>query len=129
MFKTFNEAQNALWNLSDIALKYGYASVADLKELTRTTSDYEDNRYGWDNLRLSKATISGSTGCYILSLPNAVNIGSLEKTPHPRSQTSITTPLQINFYPNDLKDPNETLAEVFKYVYTIKDREVRLTIM
>lgn len=61
------EAEEVLSHLVELTEYYGMASVADLYDLVGVTSNFTDNRYGWDNL--SSARVVPVRGGYLLELP------------------------------------------------------------
>lgn len=67
--KTWTQATNVLEGLSAIIALYGFASVADAKNLTSQIVTYEDYRSGWTDL--SKAHILKITNrWWFLVLPD-----------------------------------------------------------
>ena len=64
------EAEEVLSHLVDLTEDYGMASVADLYDLVGITSNFTDNKYGWDNL--SGASISRVRDGYLINLPKAI---------------------------------------------------------
>lgn len=61
------EAEEVLSGLVELIENYDVASVADFYDLVGATSDYSDNKYGWDNL--SRASVTRVREGYILVLP------------------------------------------------------------
>lgn len=66
------DAEEVLDRLRDLINQYGFASVADLYELTGITGEFTDNSWGWDDLR--SASIRPVRGGYILDLPRTIAI-------------------------------------------------------
>lgn len=64
------EAEEVLSHLVELIDVYGMASVADLYDLVGVTSNFTDNRYGWDNL--SSARVVPVRGGYLLELPRPI---------------------------------------------------------
>lgn len=64
------EAEEVLSHLVDLTVDYGMASVADLYDLVGITSNFTDNKYGWDNL--SDASVSRVRDGYVVNLPKAI---------------------------------------------------------
>lgn len=64
------EAEEVLSHLVDLTEDYGMASVADLYDLVGVTSNFTDNKYGWDNL--SSARVVPVRGGYLLELPRPI---------------------------------------------------------
>lgn len=72
IFNTYDEAANVLDELREIIDKYGYASVANLKDLTDVSSTYTDIKYGWTNL--DKAEVKPARISYTITLPKPLPI-------------------------------------------------------
>ena len=66
------EAEEVLSHLVDLTIDYGMASVADLYDLVGITSNFTDNKYGWNDL--STATVSRVRDGYLIDLPKTVPI-------------------------------------------------------
>lgn len=66
-FEDRGDAELVLDNLSDLVDKYDSASVADLLSLMHITPNFQDDVWGWTDLR--GASIRLSRGRYLLSLP------------------------------------------------------------
>lgn len=64
------EAEEVLSHLVDLVEDYGMASVADLYDLVGATSNFTDNKYGWDNL--SSASVSRTRDGYLINLPRVI---------------------------------------------------------
>lgn len=64
------EAEEILSKLVELADVYGAATVADLYDLAGVTSDWSDNKYGWENL--SRAYVERTRGGYLINLPKTV---------------------------------------------------------
>lgn len=64
------EAEEVLSYLVDLTEDYGMASVADLYDLVGVTSNFTDNKYGWDNL--SSGRVVPVRGGYLLELPRPI---------------------------------------------------------
>lgn len=61
------EAEEVLSTLVDLIDEYDVASVADLYDALGITTDYSDNKWGWDNL--NRAVVRRVRDGYILDLP------------------------------------------------------------
>lgn len=70
LLETRGEAEEVLSHLVDLTEDYGMASVADLYDLVGITSNFTDNKYGWDNL--SNATVEIVRGGYLIDLPRTM---------------------------------------------------------
>lgn len=96
-----------------------------------------DSLFGWSNSMLDEARITiMNDGQYTLKLPASKHIDELKHSENPKSELTypVTTesapePLCVTIHTKELEDPDETLAKVFQYIYTIKDRIINLTIM
>lgn len=64
------EAEEVLFSLNDLIVKYGMASVADLYDLVGITGNYTDNKYGWLDVR--NASVVRINDGYVLKLPKAL---------------------------------------------------------
>lgn len=64
------EAEEVLSHLVDLTEDYGMASVADLYDLVGVTSNFTDNKYGWDNL--ASGRVVPVRGGYLLELPRPI---------------------------------------------------------
>lgn len=64
------EAEEVISHLVDLIENYGMTSVADLYDLVGITSNFTDNKYGWDNL--SSASVSRTREGYLLNLPKTI---------------------------------------------------------
>ena len=70
ILETRGEAEEVLSHLVDLTEDYGMASVADLYDLVGITSNFTDNKYGWDNL--SSASVNRVRDGYLISLPRTI---------------------------------------------------------
>ena len=70
VLETRGEAEEVLSHLVDLTEDYGMASVADLYDLVGITSNFTDNKYGWDNL--STATVERVRDGYLVHLPRTI---------------------------------------------------------
>ena len=137
-FISEDSAKNALDQLKRIAKTYGFATVADYYDICELHSSYTDNKVGWTYDTLNNITIScNNRYSYEINLPSPIPLDTEYK---PKStyreyshkyynKKSTPEPLCITIHTNELDDVDATLAETFKYIYTIKDRMVNLTIM
>lgn len=62
------EAQTTLYNLQEVIERYGQASVARLYDIVGITSNFTDNRYGWESLS-GAGSRRLRDGRYLLVLP------------------------------------------------------------
>ena len=112
---------------------YHYATVTDVKDLSGITGSYKDNGLRWykEDIRKINIEVHGIRNgklLYKIKFPSPKGNSLDEKEPE---QTVISTsePLNITIHIDDLDDPDDTLAEVFKYVHTIKDRPIFISIL
>ena len=73
IFSSCDEAEIVLDGLNEIINQYGFASVADLYELTNITNyKYTDTNYGWsERISISPEYINNE---YVLRLPRVIPI-------------------------------------------------------
>lgn len=64
-----HDASHVLVSLTENADAYGSVSVADYYELIGVASTYTDNNYGWTIDSISRATIIGVRGGYVIKFP------------------------------------------------------------
>ena len=139
-FKTNEEADQALSHMRSIAEQYGYATVRDFHKFIGLAVIPEgSDRYGLSYKDLMEANVGfgmhhnspGVTERYhYINFPEAhplYNRAKLwESNPTPNKPAE---PLSITIYTEDVDDAANAIAEVFKYVYTIKDRPVHICLM
>lgn len=70
VFESRGEAEEVRSRLVDFIDEYGIASVADYYDLAGITSNFTDNKYGWDNL--ADANIRRVRDGYIIELPKPI---------------------------------------------------------
>lgn len=133
-FNSRGNVEDVLDKMKRIAENYGVVLVDDYKELCDVESNYMDTKYGWFQHMVEDAVIRRDYCGYFIDLPRPILIPDAQNdTPKYRPFTCKTStdpqPIHITIHTNEISDLNETLAETFKYIYTIKDRMVNLTIM
>lgn len=138
IFNNEEEAAEVMACMWDIIDKYGYVTVADLKKLLRINRNPSDHNFGWENSALSDSSLRnyGKNAWYInLTYPKYLNLSASERNEHVSDDECITAsepnpqPIHITIHTNEISDLSKTLEETFKYIYTIQDRTVNLTIM
>lgn len=72
---TLAEANEVLDRMYDWLSRYGSVSVADLYEMTGVASTHTDMKWGWTDLRGSKALGSRRQGGFLLDLPDPEPLG------------------------------------------------------
>lgn len=70
LLETRGEAEEVLSHLVDLTEDYGMASVGDLYDLVGITSNFTDDKYGWENL--STATVERIRDGYLIHLPRTM---------------------------------------------------------
>ena len=96
----------------------------DVNQLYGAGSSSTDHCVGWTEAMMGDSEIRRVRNGYILSLPSPRSIKDLDKP-----ETSTPEPLCITIHTEDIDNIDATLAEIFSYISTIKDRMVNLTIM
>lgn len=126
LFVTYAEATNVLDRMREIARMYGNVTLADIMDLADMRSEYYFNKHYWlkPDLKNAKVVWDENLQRYYIKLP-----ASTMEINKSRENDKSSDPVYITIHVNDLDDPNAVLAETFKYIYTIKDRTVNLTIM
>lgn len=137
---TIEEANTFIDRMRDIAREFGDVTVADVKDLVGIFGTYSDTYYGWwiadiDDIKMHADEGNLEKINYITFPQPHSRKHSMRTdipTDNPTPDTKPTTekePLCITIHINDLDDPDAVLADVFKHIYTIKDRMVNVTIM
>jgi hypothetical protein len=137
---THENAADILNRMKEIANDYGFASLMDLKDLIGLVSVYGDRYYRWTEPMLRHGAVCRVRDGWVVDLPAPIfetpepdykpraNISckrypKTDSTPKPESK-----PIYIVVNTEEVDDVDNTLATVFKYVYTISDREVHITV-
>ena len=135
-FTCESAANDKLRKMVDQAIKYGCISIADYYEICNVSFNYGhrymDNKYGWLRYHLSGARVDVDyLGRWYISLPRAIPLDSYNISDSNEDHKTQTEPqpIYITIHTNEISDLSKTLAETFKYIYTIKDRIVNLSIM
>lgn len=135
-FTCESAANDKLEEMVTRAIEYGCVSIADYYEICNVYfcygHRYTDTKYGWLRYHLSNARVDvDHLGRWYISLPRAIPLDSYNIADSNEDHESQTEPQPINIaiHTNEISDLNKTLAETFKYIYTIQDRTVNLTIM
>lgn len=69
IFETRGDAEEVLSTMVDLISEYRHVSIADLYDCCDITSDFADNKYGWEDL--SGSSVKRISDGYILDLPSA----------------------------------------------------------
>lgn len=126
-FYTKADAEYILHILEQSVSDYKIITAYDVNQLCGAGSSSTDHYVGWTEPMIKDAKIEMAQYGYILSLPCPRSIKGLNSCTPTKSTTP--EPLCITIHTKELDDVDATLAETFKYIYTIKDRMVNLTIM
>lgn len=136
VFSTRAEAETVLFKLQEQAKIYGSARVSDLYELSDLACSYLMDRYIWLPNSLRGINVVSVTDGYMIDLPPASLIGPTNAKVTYRSyndkksdSNKTKEPLTITINTDDIKDFDAVLAETFKYVHTITDRPVYISII
>ena len=114
-FSARRDAEMAFKSIHDIAVRYGYATIADAKEIAgyQNTIHYTDDRFGWTADMLNSYKIckrDGLTGVF-LELPHAKYLEDREPDESDESdeseenETSTNEYVNVTIYTKDLKSP------------------------
>ena len=133
------KAKEILVKLYEIAEMYGAVSVRDLYDICNLTSTYADSKKYWYGSTIKDAYMVQVKEGYRIHTPSYVDENDPSHEQYytkvydrtydkPDSETSAE-PLNVTIHTNEVDDADATLAEMFKYIHTIKDRMVNLTIM
>lgn len=133
-FFTRNDAKEFLYRMSKIAENYGDITLANVLEMFDIVSHYYDSMRYWTDEDVNNAIVVRVKRRYTIELPNLKHRDTNKPYVEPPvadkpSVDSTPEPLNICVHINDLDDTDSVLADTFKYIYTIKDRMVNLTIM
>lgn len=126
------DAEVILGKLRNIAELYGDVRVEDLLDISGVPHNYSktNREHGWKKEALKSVVIYRTRDAYEISFPVPILLtGNLENNSIENHPTTEKEPLCITIHINDLNDPDAVLADVFKHIYTIKDRMVNVTIM
>lgn len=134
-FNTREAAEETLDTIKRIAEDYAYVSIADVADIFGLSSSYGDNKLGWTKESLKNVYVARDRYGYLITLPlityreYSPKIKYREYSPKNYNENSTPEPLCITIHTKDVDSIDEVLADTFKYIYTIKDRMVNLTIM
>ena len=124
IYDTRAEAEAILKKLRDLASYYGCVYMADLAELIGVPAAAYHREFSWTTEALREAGVLWQrtpTKGWIIGFPPAKHVSKLYNKP-------TDNPLSITIDTNAVDDPDEIMADVFQYIYTIKDRPVNLFI-
>lgn len=133
IFSTRADAEDTLFKLQELAKTYGSARVSDLYDLIGLCSSYLSNNYIWLPHSLNRCKVLRVRDGYIIDLPTASLDGSTAKITYRKYETKKPDPkpepLTITINTDEIADFEEVFAETFKYVHTITDRPVYISII
>lgn len=144
VFATREDARDALDKALEIAETYGHVTLADIKDIARTKSYYVDNKLFWQSgdsltddsiiLRTADGWIIRMPENYIDERPRYGYYRDYAQRSYRYSKPMIKPdpepqPLYITVNTESIDDVDETLANLFKYIYTITDRVVNISIV
>ena len=128
--ETEADGKRILGDLSQIIHEYGCATMADLKDICGLPVDMEDREIGWI-MDIATNALQKDGERYTITLPCALPLGDTEASdPEEPAEEARdeTNPVHITIHTNLINDPDAVIADVFKYVYTIKDRVINISI-
>lgn len=144
-FNNENAAKQLLRNMRNLAYDYGYATKADMFDLAGMVSTYLDNKVGWTPSRLFGARVSEyidfsnekcvSLGWAIFFPETDYNMESRERVSYRNYYTAKrrteTEPIHITINVENIEreDLEKVMAETFRQIKNIMDREIRLAII
>lgn len=108
----------------------------DVNQLCGAGSSSTDHYVGWTEAMIKDGEIRRVRDEYILSLPSPRSIKELDNPKisyreysAAKKPTTTPEPISITIHTEDIDNIDATLAEMFSYISTIKDRMINLTIM
>lgn len=128
---TEDEASKSLFIMRETALNLGFVHVAEYYSIGSLDAHYgiDGYQYGWTSDILDTAFITRDYkfGWYI-KLPDPIKLTSDSQ---PQTEPTLPDPdiLNITIHTNELENPAETLADIFKHIPEIKERMINITIM
>ena len=134
IFNSRDEAEDILSKMKDHADMYGMITTEDFYDLVGIIALPGDYEYGWTLGMLRDAEIVRARRGWAINIPKPVPTGITRKSKPtssagPKPKPLFTSkPLTININTSEVDSPDEVFADVFKYVYTITDREVIINI-
>ena len=133
-FYTKEDAVDALDKIKSLVKQYKIISKGDVNEICGFSSAYTDISVGWNEAMIERASILRSRDKWSIVLPRALPLEEFDKPKisyceYTPPKTTTPEPLCITIHTNEVDDIDAAFAETFKYIYTIKDRMINLTIM
>lgn len=132
MFENRADAQEALDNILDIYNKYGYITVADVKEIAGLNPAYTDNKYGW-NSDIHKACVCRTRNGYLVHMPKVEYID----TRCPTATVSYVSykkrdlndnPIELYIDMNEVDDAEKAIQFVIDMAQKEPTRKMRIYI-
>lgn len=72
IFETRGDAEEVLYRMEELLVRFDVVSVADLFDMAGISCNYTDNKYGWTDLR--NAHVERVRDGYIINLPRATTL-------------------------------------------------------
>ena len=136
IFNSCVDAEDILSKLREIGEEYGVVHVSDLYDLVGLECSYLMSKYVWMPNQLKGRLVYRAREGWVIGLPPASQDGSTtakvtyreysSKKPDPKTTPE---PLTITINTDDIDDFDSVLAETFKYVHTITDRPIYISII
>lgn len=136
-FKSKDEATEFYKSVKDIVIRYGYATVADAKELCGDDSSWNDNLMGWSrdvlHWAMIERVVSDNGWEYIVRFPECDwNKKRNDSGPSAKPQ-SDPEPINITISSGEWDTRRNDIEYAFRVLFDniekIKDRPVFITIM
>ena len=138
-FSTDEDATYFVNSANQIAVDYGYVTLADLNDLRSEGSDYTDNFIRWSLDSIAKEVYvyyDRFIERYVVQFPEPdfvknepINYENSTKSCVVRKETeTYSEPINITILVDSLKDPKAVVHEVFDIAKQIKDRSVFIII-
>lgn len=137
-FHSRKAAEEALEFLKRGVEKYEVVTLADFNDYCEISSDYRETKIGWFKNAINDAVITRMPNGWFIVISNPIEIEPINKpkvtyrdyySTKKSPKDSSSEPLCITIHTEDIDNIDATLAEIFSYISTIKDRMVNLTIM
>lgn len=138
-FPTDEDATYFVNSANQIAIDYGYVTLADLNDLRGEDSNYTDNIIRWALDSIIKEVYiyyDRFIERYVVRFPEPYSMKNkpIDSTKSPKSYVvrketeTYSEPINITIFVDSLKDPKAVAHEVFDIAKQIKDRPVFITI-
>ena len=131
-FKNRREAEKYLVHLMNLAVVNHHVLLSDIYEDLDITVHDGDQMRGWTPTLVKAGNVIKKNGKWTIELPDTMHISELNKHFYRIAKSSTLSDhniLTITIHTNELENPAETLADIFKHIPNIKDRMINITIM